>query len=41
MLCALSSLVTEATVGGLKTLVGLMVKCSCLKVSVCWSSTTM
>ena len=29
MLCALSPPVTEATEGGLKLLVGLMVKCSC------------
>ena len=32
MLCALSPPVTETTDGGLKTLVMLMVKCSCLEV---------
>ena len=35
ILCAFSLLETKATVGGFKTLVGLMVKCSCLEVSGC------
>ena len=34
MLCELST-VTEATNGGLKLLLGLMVKCSCLEVPGC------
>ena len=32
MLCEPSAPVTEATEGGLKLLIGLMVKCSCLEV---------
>ena len=40
MLCALSSPVTEATDDGLKDLLRLMMKCSCLEVLGCWSSTT-
>ena len=40
MLCELSSLVTVATDHGLKALVGLMVKCSCLEVPGCSSLTT-
>ena len=35
MLCELSSPVTEATEGGLKLLVGRVVKCSCLEVPSC------
>ena len=35
MLCELSSPVTEATEGGLKLLVGLIVKCSGLEVPGC------
>ena len=40
MLCELSSPVTDVTDGGLKVLVRLMVKCSCLENWGCWSSTT-
>ena len=39
MLCAISSPVTEATDSGLKLLLGLMVKCSCLEVLGCCSPT--
>ena len=35
MLCAHSALETEATEGGLKFLVGLMMNCSCLEVLGC------
>ena len=41
MLSALSLPVTEVTDGGLKTLLGLMVKCSCLEVPGCWLPITM
>ena len=40
MLCALSLPVTEATEGGLKCLIGLMVTRSCLEVPGCCLSTT-
>ena len=40
MLCELFSHVTEATDGGLKLLLGLMVKCSCLEIPGCCSFTT-
>ena len=36
MLCALSSPLTEATDGGLKALLGLMVKCSHLQAQGCY-----
>ena len=41
MLYALSSPVIEATDGGLKILLRLMMKCKCLEVTGCCSSTTM
>ena len=40
MLCEFYLLVTEAADGGLKILLWLMVKCSCLDIPDCWSSTT-
>ena len=40
MLCVLSLHVTEATGGGFNALVRLMVKCNCLEVPGCCSTTT-